>query len=204
MIEPMTTAARETTSRTRWALPFLAALVAVLATVFGAASVSAATGAGAETRVRASQSVAQDIARPPEAIRAGQRLGNEPAGVVTAVATGVAAEAGSSGSSLLRLSAEDSWGNPSTLARHFRDHGPDFGATSAEDYASQASQFFQRSQLEGLPTKVDSEGVIRVYDPATNTFGSFNPNGTTKTFFTPKRGVAYWNDQPGTAPWIGQ
>lgn len=94
MIEPMTTAARETTSRTRWALPFLAALVAVLATVFGAASVSAATGAGAETRVRASQSVAQDIARPPEAIRAGQRLGNEPAGVVTAVATGVAANAG--------------------------------------------------------------------------------------------------------------
>lgn len=93
MIEPMTTAARETTSRTRWALPFLAALVAVLATVFGAASVSAATGAGAETRVRASQSVAQDIARPPEAIRAGQRLGNEPAEVVTAVATGVAANA---------------------------------------------------------------------------------------------------------------
>jgi pyocin large subunit-like protein len=102
------------------------------------------------------------------------------------------------------LPAEETWGNPNTLARHFRDHGADFGATSAEDYANQASRFFQRSQIERLPTKIDSDGVIRVYDPQTNTFGSYNPNGTTKTFFTPKRGIDYWNDQPGTSPWTGQ
>jgi hypothetical protein len=115
-----------------------------------------------------------------------------------------AAETESGASSLLRLSSEDSWGNPNSLARHFRDHGADFGATSAEDYANQASQFFQRSQREGLPTKIDSDGVIRVYDPETNTFGSFNPDGTTKTFFTPKSGIDYWNRQPGSPPWTGQ
>jgi len=118
--------------------------------------------------------------------------------------TSVAAETESGASSVLRLPPEDSWGSPSSLARHFRDHGADFGATSAEDYANQASQFLQRSQREGLPTKIDSDGVIRVYDPETNTFGSFNSDGTTKTFFTPKNGIDYWNRQPGSPPWTGQ
>lgn len=46
-----------------------------------------------------------------------------------------------------------------------------------------------------------ADGVIRVYDPATNTFGAYNPSGTTRTFFTPKRGIDYWTKQPGTSPW---
>ena len=38
------------------------------------------------------------------------------------------------------------------------------------------------SQVARFPTKIDAKGVIRVYDPATNRFGAFNPNGTTRTF----------------------
>jgi hypothetical protein len=95
----------------------------------------------------------------------------------------------------------ETWGNPKTLVRHFRDHGADFAAKNADDYAAQASSFFQRSQAQRLPTKIDADGVIRVYDPTTNTFGAFNPNGTTRTFFKPSRGASYWNDQPGVAPW---
>jgi hypothetical protein len=110
----------------------------------------------------------------------------------------------SESAAVMDLSAEETWGNPNTLARHLRDHGADFGATSAEDYANQASRFFQRSQLEGLPTKIDADGIIRVYDPETNTFGAYNANGTTKTFFTPKRGIDYWNEQPGSSPWTGR
>lgn len=92
------------------------------------------------------------------------------------------------------------WGNPKTLERHFRDHGADFGASSADDYARQASDFFRRSQIERLPTKIDKDGVIRVWDPKTNSFGSFNPDGTTKTFFKPTS-PTYFERQPGTAPW---
>jgi pyocin large subunit-like protein len=99
------------------------------------------------------------------------------------------------------LGAAESWGRQNTLADHFNRHGADFGATSAENYAQQASRFLQESQARGLPTKIDANGIIRVYDPATNTFGAYNPNGTTATFFKPTRGQAYWNDQPGTAPW---
>jgi pyocin large subunit-like protein len=92
--------------------------------------------------------------------------------------------------------------------KRFRRHGPDFGASTVDDYIQQGSRFFKQSQLEKLPTKVDSKGVIRVYDPKTNTFGSFNPDGTIKTFYKPDpalhnypTNLDYWNAQKGTAPW---
>jgi hypothetical protein len=87
------------------------------------------------------------------------------------------------------------WGRIDTLAGHFARHGADFGARTAEEYAGLAANFFRRSQLDGLPTKIDSHGIIRVYDPATNTFGAFNPDGTTKTFFKPLTGAPYWDLQ---------
>jgi hypothetical protein len=93
------------------------------------------------------------------------------------------------------------WGRADTLDDHFRRHGADFGARNADDYAQGASDFFRRSQADGLPTKIGPDGTIRVYDPASNTFGSFNPDGTTKTFFKPSGGQSYWDGQPGGAPW---
>lgn len=54
---------------------------------------------------------------------------------------------------------------------------------------------------DGDLIKIDSEGVIRAYDPETNTFGAYNPDGTTRTFFKPSSGTAYWAKQPGTSPW---
>jgi filamentous hemagglutinin len=71
-----------------------------------------------------------------------------------------------------------------------------------------ASKFFQESQVGRLATKVGPDGVIRVYDPATNTFESFNTNGTTKTFYKPDpaqhgypTNLDYWNAQKGVWPW---
>jgi len=110
-------------------------------------------------------------------------------------------ELATEGTSSLSLSTADTWGNPESLASHFGAHGADFGSTSADEYASQASQFLQDSQVDGLPTKIDAEGVIRVYDPDTNTFGAYNPDGTTRTFFQPTS-PNYWAGQPGFEPWI--
>jgi pyocin large subunit-like protein len=101
----------------------------------------------------------------------------------------------------LKLPTSQTGGRLDTLDDHFLRHGADFGARSADDYASQASQFLQRSQQVRLPNKIDANGVIRVYDPASNTFGAYNPNGTTATFFTPKTGADYWAKQPGVSPW---
>jgi len=108
-------------------------------------------------------------------------------------ATGAATD---SADDILRLGTSESWGNPNSLARHFRDHGADFAASSADDYARMASEFLQRP---GTLAKIDADGVIRVYDPATNTFGSYNANGTTRTFFKPTS-PTYWDRQPGSPP----
>lgn len=71
-----------------------------------------------------------------------------------------------------------------------------------------ASTFLRRSQAQGLPTKIAADGTIRVYEPATNTFGSYTTAGETITFFKPNPAVHpyptnldYWNAQPGVAPW---
>jgi pyocin large subunit-like protein len=95
------------------------------------------------------------------------------------------------------IPVQESWGNLGTLEDHFNRHGNDFNAQNATDYANQASNFLKRSQTEGLPTKIGPDGTIRVYEPKSNTFGAYNPDGTTKTYFKPKNGIEYWNSQPG-------
>lgn len=57
--------------------------------------------------------------------------------------------------------AAETWGNPKTLADHFKRHGADFGARTADDYAEAAAGFLSRSQRSGLPTKIDEAGLIR-------------------------------------------
>jgi pyocin large subunit-like protein len=90
----------------------------------------------------------------------------------------------------------NAWGNPSTLQDHFNRHGSDFRSSSPDDYAQQAQDFLIRSQAENLPTKIDADGVIRVYDPVTNEFGAYNADGTTRTYFRPSS-TSYFLRQPG-------
>ena len=77
------------------------------------------------------------------------------------------------------------WGDATTLVDHFERHGADFLAATPTTYVESANRLLQRSKAERLPTKVDGRGTIRVYDPASNTFGSYNPDGSIKTFFRP-------------------
>lgn len=93
-------------------------------------------------------------------------------------------------------STRKTWGNLSTLQDHFNRHGKDFDAKDPDDYAAQAWLFLQRAKSEGLPAKRDSSGVLRVYDPKSRAFAAYNRNGTTKTYFKPRR-RDYFEDQPG-------
>ncbi|MCP4677488.1 MAG: hypothetical protein GY854_18635, partial [Deltaproteobacteria bacterium] len=150
---------------------------------------------------RMRRSTPSDGSRKPTISKPGDGT-PESAGEIVPKGTGLADD-------LLELPTSQSWGRLGTLEDHFVRHGRDFAATSADDYARQASQFLQWAQRKSLPTKVDPRtGVIRVYDPATNTFGSYNPSGTTRTFYKPNPAVHgyptnldYWNAQPGGPPW---
>ena len=92
--------------------------------------------------------------------------------------------------------ARQTWGHLPSLQDHFDRHGRDFNAKNPEDYARLAWEFQQRARAEGLPMKVDGEGVLRVFDPKTRAFAAFNRDGTTKTFFKPQS-RDYFDRQPG-------
>jgi hypothetical protein len=87
------------------------------------------------------------------------------------------------------------WRRSQTLDTHYKKHGKNLNVTSAEDYAHQASEFRTRAQNEKLPAVVDKDGVTRYYDPKTNTFGSYNPDGTTRTYYKPEEGQEYFRRQ---------
>lgn len=92
--------------------------------------------------------------------------------------------------------SRETWGHLASLRDHFERHGADFKAANPDDYARMAWEFRQRAKREHLPVKVDSEGVIRIFDPKTGAFAAYNPNGTTRTFFKPGS-RDYFDRQPG-------
>lgn len=91
-------------------------------------------------------------------------------------------------------SSNNHWGNLETLDSHFERHGKDFNAPNASAYAQMANDFYNNRY--NYQIKIDSDGIIRVYDAYSNTFGAYNPDGTSRTFFKPKS-KNYFNNQPG-------
>lgn len=93
--------------------------------------------------------------------------------------------------------ARQTWGHLDSLQDHFDRHGRDFASQSPDDYAAKAWLFLQRARAENLAMKLDdTDGTLRVFDPATRTFGAYNRVGMTKTFFRPDS-PSYWQRQPG-------
>ncbi len=92
--------------------------------------------------------------------------------------------------------SSETWAHLPTLRDHFERHGGDFKARDPEEYARMAWEFRRRAKAEKLPTKVDSGGVIRIYDPKSGAFAAYSPNGATRTFFKP-RNRDYFDRQPG-------
>jgi hypothetical protein len=108
---------------------------------------------------------------------------------------------------------EELWRSPGVLRDHAwgggaregdSPHALDVGAGSDREYAQLAYQFLQDAPKNGYEVK-QAGGVVRVYDAATNTFGSYGADGSVKTFFKPDlaRNPNYWADQPGTPPAAG-
>jgi pyocin large subunit-like protein len=89
------------------------------------------------------------------------------------------------GQTFLQAPATSTWTNPESLTDHFVRHGADFDSETEEDYAAKANAFFRRSISEGYLRRIDNYATTRIYDPNTNTFGSYNSDGTTRTFYRP-------------------
>ena len=85
---------------TRWALPFLAALIAALAAILLGTTASASAAGVGQTRVGAFNVVGEVLVGPPEHITAGQRLGEAAPQADFVVATGVAAKSANAAASV--------------------------------------------------------------------------------------------------------
>ena len=104
-----------------------------------------------------------------------------------------------------KISSKYNWGSAEKLLDHFQRHGEDFRAKDAADYAKKANNFSEQFGKQGIDAKVDpSSGDVLMYEARTNTFGSYNQHGQTKTFYKPdpaqnggRTGQQYFNDQRG-------
>jgi len=100
------------------------------------------------------------------------------------------------------MMSDDGWGRPKTLEDHFNRHGADFDAKSASDYAQKAQEFRERAlNTQGTEFRIDADGTLRIYDRATNTFASYNADGSTKTFYKPRAGENYWDAPQRVKEW---
>lgn len=87
---------------------------------------------------------------------------------------------------------EYKWGKPETLYDHFNRHGKELLASDYVDYALKSQDLYKNRAQHKM--KIGRDGIVRVYDETNNLFGSYNTDGTTRTFFKPA-GKNYWNNQ---------
>jgi RHS repeat-associated protein len=125
-----------------------------------------------------------------------------PAGTGFGMAGRVAAKGGDEFAQLQSIARQNNWGNAGTLTDHTRRHSGDFGITSAANYAKFGNEFRSKIGTKGVDSFTDNSGVTRVYEKSTNTFASYNKNGTTRTIYKPnpsehgyRTNQEYWNAQ---------
>lgn len=98
--------------------------------------------------------------------------------------------------SYVKSTAEkNNWSKPQTLQKHTVEHGSDFQTKSISEYSQKANEFYNNAPKNGYQQITAQDGVQRIYDSKTNTFGSYNSDGSTRTFFKPIQGRGYWNQQ---------
>ena len=89
------------------------------------------------------------------------------------------------------------------LAEHFRKHGREFRAQSAEEYLRLAQTLRDRPRGPDVLEFVRNDAVTCKFDRASGAFVAYNSDGTLRTFFRPNDGEAYFERQkshPREAP----
>jgi pyocin large subunit-like protein len=78
--------------------------------------------------------------------------------------------------------------------QHFRRHGHEFKAKSADEYEQMAAQFASRKNEPGVESFISKGGLTFVYEKITDNFLIQKDNGELMTFFKPSS-ATYWFDQ---------
>lgn len=81
------------------------------------------------------------------------------------------------------------------LMEHFRKHGGEFGARTAEDYLRLAQTLRDRPKGAEVLQFVRNDAVTCRFDRESGAFIAYNSDGTIRTFFRPREGEAYFERQ---------
>ena len=80
----------------------------------------------------------------------------------------------------------------------FEKNGSALGATSVDDYVSEARAFIAHPP-KGAETLERPNGDTLIYDAASNRFAVATADGAPRTLFKPREGAAYWTEQKAKA-----
>ncbi len=77
---------------------------------------------------------------------------------------------------------------------HFEHDGPDFGASSVDDFVTKVHAFVDKPpQDAAYITRANGDRLI--YDAQGNVFAVVTKDGAPRTMFKPRAGAAYWDEQ---------
>lgn len=95
-----------------------------------------------------------------------------------------------------RIKNPYNWRDITTLADHTYRHAGEFGLPYNEmTYSKKANSHYTNRKNTGYEYFLGTDGNTRVYQASSNSFGSYDSNGKTRTYFKPSRGKAYWEDE---------
>jgi len=167
-------------------LPLLAAYAVVYAPVWIPAVI---TATAAVTATIASYNLGQAIKNTAKGdYKAADKNLNTVEGslaVAGTVASGGLAADAAINSYVKTTAQKNNWGKPETLQDHTERHGPDFGTKSINKYSQKAQEFRTSIGNSGVESVTTRSGVTKIYDIPNNIYGSYNRNGSTKTFMKP-------------------
>lgn len=84
---------------------------------------------------------------------------------------------------------------PKKFLGHYEKHRLEFGLVTKEEYVTMARELLNSSPGGTIAGFTSSQGSVFRYNTSTNSFGIAKPDGVISTFFKPKDGQEYWEEQ---------
>lgn len=85
--------------------------------------------------------------------------------------------------------------SPKSLNNHFEKHHNEFGNIDIEIYINNAKTLCNSKVQNNILGFTNENGFVFRYDKRKNEFATIKPSGIIETYFKPKKGYEYWEEQ---------
>ncbi len=85
--------------------------------------------------------------------------------------------------------------SPKLLNNHFEKHNSEFGNIDIEMYRNNAKILCNSKVENNILGFTNENGFVFRYDKEKNEFATIKPSGIIETYFKPKKGYKYWEEQ---------